>query len=255
MRAIIMAGGFARRMWPLTQRTPKQLLPLSDGYVILDLVVDGLLELDLDEIILSVNRRFSEDFRAWASSRGLDVRMLEEESMREEEKPGAVGALNAMLGSLEEDDYLVVAGDNVSSISYRDLASLMKGKGAASVAVYDVGSRDLATRYGVVELGPDSRILSLVEKPRNPSSTLISTAIYAMPWRSLSRVREYVSGGGPRDALGHFISWLVSREDVYGFRFQGYWFDIGGIDEYNRVRDLFSRGLIARPRHVRPGSR
>ena len=86
-----MAGGFARRMWPLTLNTPKQLLPLGDGYVVLDLVVDGLLGMDLEEILLSVNARFSDAFREWARSRGLDVHLVEEPSRSEEEKPGAVG--------------------------------------------------------------------------------------------------------------------------------------------------------------------
>jgi glucose-1-phosphate thymidylyltransferase len=256
MRAVIMAGGFARRMLPLTERTPKQLLPLPGGYVVLDLVVDGLLGMDLDEIILTVNAKFSGEFREWAGSRGVDVRIVEEPARSEEEKPGAVGALASLLGSIPRDDYLIVAGDNVTSIRYPELVGAMSSRGAGSpapvVALYDVGSRDLASRYGVVEVGPDWRISSLVEKPADPPSTLVSTAIYAMPWASLCRIREYISGGGPRDALGHFISWLVPREPVYGFRFNGYWFDIGGVDEYYRVRDLFSQGVIERPRHIVP---
>ena len=247
-----MAGGFARRMWPLTLNTPKQLLPLGDGYVVLDLVVDGLLGMDLEEILLSVNARFSDAFREWARSRGLDVHLVEEPSRSEEEKPGAVGALLMLLKRLAADDYIVVAGDNISSIKYSELVGYMKLRGAATIAVYDVGSVELARRYGVVELGPDSRITSLVEKPQNPGSTLVSTAIYAMPWRSLSRVEEYVSSGGKRDAIGHFISWLVGVEPVYGFRFNGFWFDVGSLDEYNHVRELFSQGLIERPLRVVP---
>ncbi|MGC9075784.1 MAG: nucleotidyltransferase family protein [Conexivisphaera sp.] len=250
MRAIIMAGGFARRMWPLTSTTPKQLLPLAEGYVILDLVVDGLLEIDLEEIILSVNAKFSDAFRRWLSSRGLNIQLIEEPSRSEEEKPGAVGALHMMLGSLPRDDYLIVAGDNVTSIRYSELVGTMMSHGAPTIALYDVGSIELARRYGVVELGPDSRVISLIEKPEDPPSTLISTAIYAMPWRSLSRIEEYLASGGSRDAIGHFISWLVRAEPVYGFRFNGFWFDVGSVDEYNRVRELFSQGVIERPRHV-----
>ncbi|MGC9191223.1 MAG: nucleotidyltransferase family protein [Conexivisphaera sp.] len=252
MRAIVLAGGFARRMWPLTANTPKQLLPLADGYVILDLVVDGLLGMDLDEILLSVNARFSGDFRRWMESRGLGLRIVEEGATREEEKPGAVGALAAMLGSLARDDYLIVAGDNVTSVNYPELVGVMRSRGSPAIALYDVGSLELARRYGVVEVGPDWRVLSLVEKPPSPGSTLISTAIYALPWGSLRRVSDYVAGGRPRDAIGHFVSWLISIEPVYGFRFNGYWFDVGSIDEYERVRELFAQGVIPRPRYVGP---
>jgi len=255
VRALIMAGGFARRMWPLTASTPKQLLPLSDGYLILDLIVDGLLDVDLEEIMISVNARFSADFRKWAESRGLGLRIIEEGAMREEEKPGAVAALASIAESQPRDDYLVVAGDNISSIDYSDLIDHMRARGSSIVAIYDVGSPELAKRYGVVSVGPDWRILSLVEKPENPPSTLVSTAIYAMPWEALGRVREYLSYGAQRDALGHFISWLASREPVYGFRFSGYWFDVGSLDEYARVRELFERGLIRRPRHISPARR
>jgi dTDP-glucose pyrophosphorylase len=176
-------------MWPLTASTPKQLLPLSDGYLILDLIVDGLLDVDLEEIMISVNARFSADFRKWAESRGLGLRIIEEGATREEEKPGAVAALASIAESQPRDDYLVVAGDNISSIDYSDLIDHMRARGSSIVAIYDVGSPELAKRYGVVSVGPDWRILSLVEKPENPPSTLVSTAIYAMPWEALGRVR------------------------------------------------------------------
>ncbi len=251
LRAIIMAGGFAKRMWPLTLDKPKQLLPLSDGYVVLDLVVDELLGIEPDEIVISTNRKFAGNFAGWARSRGLDnVRIEIEESTKEEEKPGAVAALAALIGKITEDEYFVVAGDNVTSLDYADMAAFYRRISSPVIAVYDVESPDLAKRYGIVDLSEDGRIRSMVEKPERPPSTLAATAIYLMPWRSLSRVREYLDSGGNRDAIGYFASWLAGHEPVYAYKFKGYWHDIGSIDEYDRVRDIFSKGSIARPRRV-----
>jgi glucose-1-phosphate thymidylyltransferase len=252
LRAVVLAGGFAKRMWPLTLETPKQLLPLGGGYVILDLVFDKLLSVELDEIVLSTNAKFASKFEEWAKSRGISVRVEVEPARSEEEKPGAAAALSMLLEKLVRDDYLVIAGDNVTSLDFQAFTEFFRSVASPVVAVYDVGNLDLAKRYGVVELDDSGKIVSMAEKPERPASTLVATAIYAMPWRSLSRLPEYIAGGGNRDAIGHFVSWLVKVEDVYGYRFKGYWHDIGGLDEYERVKRLFSEGAIEKPSRVNP---
>lgn len=238
VRAIVLAGGFARRLWPLTLNRPKALLPLGDGLCIIDFVFSKLEETGVSEVVVATNRRFVEQFEKWASSRGYaNVTFHVEDATREGEKPGALRGLAALTDHIERGDYLVLASDNIFSLDLREFTQFFREKQAAAVAVYDVKKIDVVKKYSAVKLDSSRRIVSFVEKPREPDTTLVGTAIYGFPWRCLLKVREYVESGGNADSPGHFISWLCEREPVYGFPFSGLWFDIGDAESYARARE------------------
>ncbi|HID06422.1 MAG TPA: hypothetical protein EYP10_04660, partial [Armatimonadetes bacterium] len=109
------------------------------------------------------------------------------------------------------------------------------------VGLYDVADLSLARNYAVVKLSEERKILELVEKPERPKSTLVATCIYAMPYRALSMVRNYLDEGGKRDAPGYFVEWLCKRVDVYGYVFKGVWLDIGTFETYGRAKREFPR--------------
>ena len=121
-------------------------------------------------------------------------------------------------------------------------------EGASALAVYDVGDRELAKKYGVVDVGEGDRIVGFVEKPEDPPSTLAATAayLYARPHAAL--VSTYLDEGNPPDQPGHLIAWLHRREPVYAYRVAGGWYDIGDADQLleadNRLRA--ERGLPTR---------
>jgi glucose-1-phosphate thymidylyltransferase len=111
---------------------------------------------------------------------------------------------------------------------------LYKKKKSPVVGLFDVGSRDLARKYGIVETSPDGRITGFEEKPSSPKSTLASTGIYIFTFPALRKIPEYLKENHG-DRLGDFIKWLSLRESVYGFVFRGKWFDIGSPEEYERA--------------------
>jgi len=221
VKVLIMAGGYATRLWPITKDNPKALLPLGNK-TILEYILEKVRELDVD-VYISTNRFFAEKFRKY------DVELIVEDTVHEEEKLGTIAAMRNALNILGEDDYLIVAGDNVFSFSLKDFVDNFSGK--TLIAVYDVGDFELAKRYGVVVLEKD-RVIDFEEKPANPKSTLISTGVYLFPRDVMKLLNEYLEDGN-KDSPGYFLQWLLKRgEEIRAYRFDGYWYDIGSADSY-----------------------
>lgn len=246
MRAIILAGGYARRLWPLTKDRPKPLLPIG-GHFIIDYIVSKVLKVPgIEEIIISTNEKFEANFQGWISERGLkNVRVSIEPSASEEEKLGPTKALELILRDSPEDDYLIAAGDNLFSLDLGEMVAFFRQVKMPVVALFEVGRRDLASKYACVEVGKKRRIVGFEEKPENPKSMLVSTGIYALPWRSVSRIGEYLREGNPPDPIGRFIGWLSEKEGAYGYRFGGYWYDIGSMESYQSAKEDFERMRIS----------
>lgn len=236
LTAVILAGGYGKRLWPLTKTTPKPLLPLGKGKVILDFVIEKVLELkEVQHIVLSTNLKFKRQFENWVKKYPqAKIELVVEQSTREEEKPGALKALHDII-SRRSSDYLVLAGDNVFTSSLRGLIERYEAVGDAVIAVYDVKDAELAKLYGVVEAAPDGRITGFEEKPDNPRSTLVSTGIYVFPEKIIPLMSEYLRETGKRDRLGDFIQWLHRRTFVYAYPLQGEWWDIGSVEAYRRA--------------------
>ncbi|MBO8179790.1 MAG: NDP-sugar synthase [Archaeoglobus sp.] len=227
MKIIIMAGGYATRLWPITKTKAKPLLPVGTKRIV-DHVYEKVLKFN-SPILLSTNKRFEEDFRKWAE--GKDVEVVVEDTMREEEKLGAVKALAQVVENID-DDFLVVAGDNIFSFDLNPLVELFREKKAPVTALYDVGDYELAKRYGVAEL-EEEIVRKFYEKPEKPPSTLVGIAIYAFPKEIAEILVEYVGGNEKSDNLGDFLSFLCQKMDVYGCIFNnGNWYDVGNPDSY-----------------------
>ncbi|NJE05686.1 NDP-sugar synthase [Thermococcus sp. M36] len=225
MKVLIMAGGYATRLWPITKDNPKALLPVGDR-VILDYILEKVGELGM-EAYISTNRFFEAHFRPYAEKYG--VGLIVEDTLHEEEKLGTVGALKRAVDELGLDDYLVIAGDNLFSFSLRDFLDSYDGR--TLIAVYDIGDLELAKRYGVVVLEGD-RVIAFQEKPAQPRSTLVSTGVYVFPKGVMAMIDEYLRNGH-RDAPGYFLQWLLEAGvEVRAYRFSEYWYDIGSADSY-----------------------
>jgi glucose-1-phosphate thymidylyltransferase len=232
MIAVVLAGGYATRLWPITRNRPKMLLPVGESTV-LDRIL-GELETDdrIDEVFLSTNERFADDFRTHLSDNGFEKpRLSVEETVEETEKFGVIGAL-AQLVDREgvDDDLLVIAGDNVISFDVSSFLDFFAAREGAALAAYDVGSRERATSYGILELD-DEQVVDFQEKPEEPPSTLASIACYAFPAEDV-RFGEYLDSGNNPDEPGWFIEWLYQQRPVFAFTFDDQWFDIGTPRSY-----------------------
>src|SRR5919204_4771421 len=227
MRALILAAGYATRLYPLTRDRPKPLLDVG-GRPLVDWILDRIAEVsEIEEVHLVTNAKFAPAFRAWAPPQ---VVVHDDGTRDEDDRLGAIGDL-AFVG-LGDDDLLVVAGDNLFDFSLRDFVRFWRGKGRASaVALYDVGDVELARKYGIVELDERDRVIAFLEKPDDPPSTLASTAAYLFHQEHLALVPRYLEEGNSPDQPGRFVAWLQAREPVYGYRFDGEWLDIGDHEQ------------------------
>jgi glucose-1-phosphate thymidylyltransferase len=233
MKAIILAAGYATRLRPLTDSIAKQLLPIG-GRPMLDWVCDKVDEV-ADEIHLVTNTRFAASFEKWASSRE-SVAVHDDGTSSNEDRLGAIGDIAFVLERTGiDDDLLVIAGDNLFDFALPNMAAFweMKSVGAQAsvVAVYDCGDIELATHYGVVEVDADDRLVGFEEKPSEPASTLVATATYLYHRAHVPLVGRYLADRNPPDQPGPLVAWLYPQEPVYGYRFDGEWYDIGSPEQ------------------------
>jgi len=241
MKALILAAGYATRLRPLTDTIPKQLLPVG-GRPMVDWIVDKIREAGIDEIHLVTNARFAHLFDAWSGASGVTVH--DDGTTTNERRLGAIGDVRFVRDKAGwDDDLLVIAGDNLFDYSLADFVRFWAGKERASaVAVVDVGDRELAKQYGVIDLDANDRVIDFVEKPAEPRTTLCATATYLYAREHAGLVDTYLGEGNPPDQPGYFIAWLHRREPVFGFRIPGGWYDIGDaaqlLEADNRLRAL-----------------
>jgi glucose-1-phosphate thymidylyltransferase len=235
VKALILAAGYATRLKPLTDDRPKQLLPVG-GRPIVDWIVEKIREAGIDDVHLVTNARFAPMFAGWSVQAGVTVH--DDGTTTNETRLGAIGDMQFV--DLD-DDLLVIAGDNLFDFSLADFVAYWQSKeNASAVAVYDVGTKELARLYGVVAVDGDDRIVDFVEKPADPPTTLAATATYLYPRAHVRLVDTYLAEGNAPDQPGHFVAWLQRREPVYAYRFSGGWYDIGDhgqlLEADNRLR-------------------
>ncbi len=233
MKAVVLAGGYATRLWPVTRHRPKMLLPVGETTII-DRILDALEADDrVDEVYISTNERFADDFHEHVAGMSLEKpRVSVEETADEDEKFGVVGALAQLVEreGLAGEDLFVVAGDNLISFDISEFLDFFEDNQTPVLAAYDVGSREKAKSYGLVDMDGD-RVVDFEEKPDDPPSTLVSIACYVFPAADV-RFEEYLDDDNNPDEPGWFIQWLVDRRDVHAFAFDDAWFDIGTPASY-----------------------
>jgi glucose-1-phosphate thymidylyltransferase len=186
------------------------------------------------------NSRKAPWFRTWAV--GRDVIVHDDGTTSNDDRLGAIGDMQFAIDvAAIQDDLLVIAGDNLFDFSLAEYAAFWRSKGRASaVAVRDVGSRELASQYGIVALDADARVTAFVEKPADPPSTLAAIAAYIYHREHVPLIRAYLDAGESHDQPGRFAAWLQEREPVYGWVFDSTWYDIGDHEQLleadNRMR-------------------
>jgi glucose-1-phosphate thymidylyltransferase len=232
MKTVLLAGGHATRLWPVTKNRAKPLLPIGDRPIIDYLVQD----IEANEVVISTNEKYAEDFRNYANEFDRDVTVSVESQGTEEEKPGTIGALIQLLNRQEiDEDLMVIAGDNLFSFDPMDFASFSEDRDGVSLVAYDLDSREEASQYGVVDV-EGSEVRGFVEKPDNPPSSLVSTAVYYFPREHLDAFERYESFHRDHtdmpaeqylDEPGRLIQWAVDNTQVNAYSFDGHWFDIG----------------------------
>jgi glucose-1-phosphate thymidylyltransferase len=246
MKALILAAGYAVRLYPLTRRYPKPLLPVGKKAII-NYILDKLNAIDaIDEIIIVTNSKFILQFKKWEKQvkTKQPLSLIDDLTSSNLERRGAIGDLHFVIEQKRlKDDLLVVGGDNLFDCGLEGFVDFANSRSPNPViGIYDIKNPKKTSRYGVVKLNNNNRIIDFKEKPKVSFSTLVAMCLYYFPKDQLRLLREYMSiKGNKHDATGFYINWLCKRTSVYGFVFDCRWFDIGDRGFYRQAQESFSK--------------
>ena len=241
MKAVILAAGYATRLYPLTLERPKHLLEVA-GRPLLERLLEQLPLGELETVYVVTNAKFAPRFREWAEQQAVaqGVEVIDDGTATEEEKLGAIGDLELVIRTRGiRDDLLVAAGDSLFTERLDGFVEFARGRDAAAVGVYDVGELEAVKRLSSIGVDDDSRVISSEEKPERPTSTLAGIALYYYPRSVLSLVSQYLRDGNNPDQPGRLVEWLYTRKPVYAWRVPGEWLDIGTPDALADADRLF----------------
>ncbi|MFC1709010.1 nucleotidyltransferase family protein [Candidatus Omnitrophota bacterium] len=244
LKVLILAGGYATRLYPITLNVSKPLLKI-DTRAIIDFAVQDLERIaEIDEILVITNEKFYKDYLKWKKElkSKKKITIINDCTKSDKTKLGAVGDMYyAVVNKKINCDLLVIGGDNIFEKGLVGFVKFAIQKvPSACVGTYDLISKFKARRYGVVQIGEDQQMMDFQEKPDIPVSTEVAMCMYYFPKETLRFYNEYVKELKlDTDNAGSYIKWLMSKVKVYGFRFKGLWLDIGQVDTYRRAQRHF----------------
>lgn len=244
MKALILAAGYAKRLWPMTKNKPKPLLEVK-GKPIIEHIISHFKEIpEIDEVLVVTNDKFALTFEQWAESIdiGLPIKIINDMTLSNDDRKGAIGDMKYAIDEEKiDDDLMVIAGDNLFEYKLSDFYKFFKEKNASVVACKDMGSKEeVKEKFGVVELDSDKKIIGFEEKPKHPKSSLASTACYIFSKDDIKEINNYIEADNPPDNAGDFIKWLANHKPVFGFSFNKNWFDIGSFESLGKAREEFN---------------
>ncbi len=245
MNVLILAAGYATRLYPLTLTKAKPLLEVA-GKPMIEWVMDNLGPVSgIDTTYVVTNNKFARDFETWARdyqarNPNRSIKIVNDGSMDDADKLGAIGDINLVITqeNLAKDDLLVVAGDNLFSEPLTDFVRDTQGS-EATLATYDVGDLEAIKKYSAITLDAEGVITSFEEKPAQPKSTLTGIALYYFSRDTIALFATYLSDGNNPDQPGRFIQWLYTRRPVRTHQIRGTWFDIGSKETLEEANELF----------------
>lgn len=248
MNALILAAGYATRLYPLTLDKAKPLLDVA-GKPMMEWVIDNLAPIKgLEKVYVVTNAKFAASFQEWADRYNqthakLAFEIINDGSTSDADKLGAIGDINLVISraNLVASDLIVVAGDNLFNQSLEDFGRFCSEKNQPVLGVYDVGSLEEAKKYGVVAVDAQGVITSFEEKPPQPKSTLIGIALYYYPKEVVGMIPTYIAAGNNPDQPGRFVQWLYQRAAVQTWQVPGTWFDVGSKETLEEANRLFAQ--------------
>jgi glucose-1-phosphate thymidylyltransferase len=252
MNALILAAGYATRLYPLTLNKAKPLLEVG-GKPIIEWLADHLVRLsDIGTIYIVTNDKFAKDFQAWADeyqNRQPKARfkIISDGSTSDANKLGAIGDINLVLAreNLMQSDLLVLAGDNLFSEPLDRFVEFARNT-EATVALYDVGDIEAMKKYACVTTDSSGIITQFEEKPQKPTTSLAAIALYFYSRRVLPLFVTYLASGNNPDQPGRFLQWLYVRKPVKTFEIKGQWLDIGSKETLEAADKMFTAPGVVR---------
>lgn len=244
MKAIIPAAGYATRLYPLTLNSPKCLIEVANKPM-LQHIIEKIEEIkEIDHIYIITNDKFYDVLKAWKEKlhSKIPIKVLNDGTNSNENRLGAIGDINFVIEKEDiYDDVIIVGGDNLFDFSLKEAYQDFRKKGLDTITLYDVGTVEEARKMGVPTLDKHNIVLDFIEKPQNPSSTLISICAYIYKKETIDIIKEYLEEGNNPDTTGMFVEYLCKKTKVNAYSYKGHWFDIGTHEILEEARKFFSK--------------
>ncbi|MBO4719320.1 MAG: nucleotidyltransferase family protein [Prevotella sp.] len=242
MKCLILAAGYATRLYPLTENFPKPLLEVA-GKPILDWLIDDMAQTGMvEEYIVISNHKFASIFREWAAKNDkVVIRVIDDGTTSNDNRLGAVKDIQYAIEQLQlDDDLLVMAGDNLLDFSLAGFIQYGKEKNATCVMRYYEADEARLHKTGVAEVAADDRLIAMEEKPAQPKSHWCVPAFYYYTKEDSRLIQKGIENGCGTDAPGSFIAWLCGQTNVYAWEMPGKRYDIGNLQSYEEVKRTFA---------------
>lgn len=247
MKNIILAAGYATRLYPLTENFPKPLLKIGES-TILDRLMDDIDGIgDIDEHIIVSNHKFTNIFEDWAADRKTrhPIHIVDDGTSTNETRLGAVNdLLLAINGYLMDDDILVAAADNILDFSFQGFVDFFHVKKASCIMCHHEPSLKALQRTGVIAVDSDWKVLEMQEKPEKPVSHWAVPPFYLYARKDLPLIKTCIEHGCGFDAPGNLAHFLTDKTDVYAWQMPGHRFDIGSLDSYEEAKKIHGMNVL-----------
>jgi glucose-1-phosphate thymidylyltransferase len=247
MQILILAAGYATRLYPLTLNQPKPLLPVG-GKPMLEHIIDHLATVkNVGEVFIVTNQKFVSHFTEWSEKyrrekTAFNFKIINDGTTSDADKLGAIGDIHLVITKENvTGDLIVVAGDNLFDSSLAPFVEFARSVNKPVLAVYDVKDLEAIKKYNSITLDANGVITFFEEKPKNPTSTLTGIALYYFPAEVVKMIKTYIAEGNNPDQPGRLIQWLYPRVPVHTWKVPGRWFDIGSKETLEEADRIFSR--------------
>lgn len=243
MKAIILAAGYATRLYPLTKDRPKPLLKVGDKTII-EYLLDGFRDVSqLDRVYVVTNALFAPVFDRWANELhsssdrySFDVVVVNDGTASNETRLGAIADIQFVLEQEKlHDDLIVAAGDNIFQLNFAHLVDYFYQKNSDVIVAQELHDPERLKTRGVVQFDENYRVIGFEEKPSVPKSKFVCPALYIHRRVNLALYKDYLNEHNNPDAPGFFIKWLFPRVPIYAFILQEPAVDIGTLETFQRV--------------------
>ena len=237
MKCLILAAGYATRLYPLTENFPKPLLKVQ-GKAILDWLIEDMDAAGgIDEYVVISNHKFAHHFDEWAAKKSQKITVVDDGTSSNETRLGAVKDIQFAIDALGlDDDMLVIAGDNLLDFSLTKFIAYARKKGTSCIMRYYEASEQKLTKCGVITIDENDKVLSMVEKPAEPQSHWCVPPFYYYTKADAKLVKVGIEAGCGTDAPGSYAAWLCTQTPVHAMEMPGCRYDIGNLESYEKVQ-------------------
>lgn len=241
MKCMILAAGYATRLYPLTENFPKPLLKVGDK-TILDWLIDDIdTSGAVDEYVVISNHKYAHHFEKWAKTKPQKITVVDDGTDSNETRLGAVKDIQFAIDSLNlYDDMLVIAGDNVLDFSLTEFIAYTQKKKTSCVMRYYENDYNKLLKCGVVTVDDNDKVLNMTEKSASPATHWCCPPFYYYTKDDAKLVQEGIESGCGTDAPGSYIAWLCERSPVHSMEMPGKRYDIGNLESYEKVKREYS---------------